>query len=293
MTAMLEIRLQIDRTASGGATLLRAIDIVDRRPNVGAALAGLAAPAALDLIGRLYGICGSAQRLAARLALCAAGREDRPPEPAMHDAVRRERVQEHAWRLLVDWPRAVGMPADTARLRAVLAELASADSLERSGRRLQSLLADLSTVPHAGIDTLLAAIAAREARVRTDDATRPVSTRVASRAEALRRELASWTGEAAPPPAAGTAQAMAPGMGRSEVATARGPLSHEVRLQADRVAQWDIVVPTDRHFASDGPLPQLIAGIHADDDAGYREAASDCVRALDPCVEWNVEVRHA
>lgn len=77
------------------------------RPRASAVLRGLAAGEALALVPRLFALCGRAQAAAARAALAAAGE---PAPPADDDgAVLREAAQEHLWRVLRDWPRALGV----------------------------------------------------------------------------------------------------------------------------------------------------------------------------------------
>lgn len=77
------------------------------RPRASAVLRGLAAGEALALVPRLFALCGRAQAAAARAALAAAGE----PVPTADDegAVLREAAQEHLWRVLRDWPRALGL----------------------------------------------------------------------------------------------------------------------------------------------------------------------------------------
>jgi hypothetical protein len=71
------------------------------------------------------------------------------------------------------------------------------------------------------------------------------------------------------------------GVGRA--LTARGPLFHRVRLDAGgRVADWQLLSPTDWHVADDGLLAVLL---HRDRDAG--EVALS-VSAVDPCAPWSL-----
>lgn len=71
-------------------------------------LAGQSAPDAIHRLRRLFSLCGHAQAAAGRAALVAAG-ADLPPlagRPVLLEA-----AQEHLWRLLRDWPRKLGQPA--------------------------------------------------------------------------------------------------------------------------------------------------------------------------------------
>jgi hypothetical protein len=80
-------------------------------PAASALLAGQTPAAALAMLSRLYAVCGRAQRACAEFALDAAGAA--PPLAAQRRAelaraVATEAVQEHLWRLLLDWPRQLG-----------------------------------------------------------------------------------------------------------------------------------------------------------------------------------------
>ena len=81
-------------------------------PAAGPLLVGQTPAAALAILSRLYSICGRAQRACAELALAAAG-ADVPLGPQrraeLARAVTTEAVQEHLWRLLLDWPRQLGV----------------------------------------------------------------------------------------------------------------------------------------------------------------------------------------
>jgi hypothetical protein len=91
------------------------IDVRSRTPQPAPVLVGLAPAAVGAVLARLYAICGAAQRACAELALAAA--EGRPLPPERHErlatAVIDEAVQEHLWRLWLDWPTLLALPART------------------------------------------------------------------------------------------------------------------------------------------------------------------------------------
>ncbi len=60
------------------------------------------------MVPMLYSVCGGAQRAAASAALAAAGAQDIASGPADGSGVVLETVQEYFWRLLIDWPQAMG-----------------------------------------------------------------------------------------------------------------------------------------------------------------------------------------
>lgn len=101
--------LDIDIGWAAGA--IERVELRSHRPDTSRVLPGRTPDEALALLGRLYTVCGRAQRAAAEFALGAAlGRSptvERRAELLRACAI--EAVQEHLWRLLVDWPRALGL----------------------------------------------------------------------------------------------------------------------------------------------------------------------------------------
>jgi hypothetical protein len=68
-------------------------------------LEGQTAAQAQDLAGRLFAVCGHAQRAAAQAAWAAASGSLEQEQLDRHDrAVTLESAREHLWRLMVDWP---------------------------------------------------------------------------------------------------------------------------------------------------------------------------------------------
>src|SRR5690242_15069828 len=65
------------------------------------------------MVPRLFSICGGAQRAAASAALAAAGSEGIMATASDGRSVVLETVQEYFWRLLIDWPQAMGRHALT------------------------------------------------------------------------------------------------------------------------------------------------------------------------------------
>ncbi|HYG66664.1 MAG TPA: hypothetical protein VD838_03360, partial [Anaeromyxobacteraceae bacterium] len=83
------------------------------RPRAADLLVARTPAEALELVPRLHAICGHAQTAAARGALAAAG-AGLPPVEGSGARVLLEEAQEHLWRLLRDWPEALGVPAGAA-----------------------------------------------------------------------------------------------------------------------------------------------------------------------------------
>jgi len=78
------------------------------------------------------------------------------------------------------------------------------------------------------------------------------------------------------------------GIGTGTVETARGRLTHGVRLEGGRIADYRIEAPTDWNFAADGPLARGLSGAFADN--GLPERAGMLVTALDPCVSCTISI---
>jgi hypothetical protein len=99
-----------------------AVEIRSSRPQVAQRLmAGRTAAEAADLAGRVFTLCGQAQRHAAEAA-CEAAAGARPAAARVAERaarVRAELAREHAWRLLLDWPRQAGVAPDTEALLAL------------------------------------------------------------------------------------------------------------------------------------------------------------------------------
>ncbi len=135
MSTSLEGRIDIRLTRKGAA--VAGVEICSSRPQFAQKLmAGRGPEEAAGLAGLVFSLCGKAQTAAARTACEAA----LGIEPAMEVRQRRERevlvelAQEHAWRLLLNWPEQAGRTPDMPsllKLRQAAAEPARfADALE-------------------------------------------------------------------------------------------------------------------------------------------------------------------
>lgn len=115
--------------------------IASSRPQVAQRLmAGRSPTEAAGLAGTIFTLCGKAQRIAAEAA-CAAALGETPDAQtvlARQRKVLAEMAQEHAWRLLLDWPARQGMAADPARL---LVMRRAGEDAEAFADRLESVLA--------------------------------------------------------------------------------------------------------------------------------------------------------
>lgn len=106
------------------------VDLDGRRPIQAArVLEGRAVESALETLPLLYRLCGTAQSVAGLRAVeaaigCATGASSRSGRSLL---VACEALEQSLWRILLDWPRCIGRPADElalARLRKRIAALA-------------------------------------------------------------------------------------------------------------------------------------------------------------------------
>jgi len=86
-----------------------ATDISSTRPLAAKLLKGKTPAQVAQIVPLLFSVCGRAQGAAASVALLAARREKSPSVTAMERAIVCEALQEHLWRLMLDWPNLLGM----------------------------------------------------------------------------------------------------------------------------------------------------------------------------------------
>jgi len=109
------------------------LDVTSTRPPAARILKGMTGTQAVTLVPNLFSLCGRAQGLAARLAWDAA-RSGAEVAPTFHPAVAAEATVEHLWRLWVDWPQQLGLPAHLPLLavwrRRLMADVGALSSPE-------------------------------------------------------------------------------------------------------------------------------------------------------------------
>jgi uptake hydrogenase large subunit len=94
---------------------LRQVGVRASRPPAARLLRGLPVGEARALVPRLFSLCGKAQAAVAGAALAAASGEAIAVDTV---AARREAIQEHLWRLLLDWPQLLQKPPAAADFAA-------------------------------------------------------------------------------------------------------------------------------------------------------------------------------
>lgn len=81
--------------------------------------------------------------------------------------------------------------------------------------------------------------------------------------------------------------------GLARVETARGVLLHRIELDAERVARYVIVAPTEWNFHPQGAFVQEIVGCAVSSRVHAEASARSLGLALDPCVAYEVEIEDA
>lgn len=317
----------------------------------------------LQIVPLLFGVCGRAQGAAADAAMQAAQRKEWRACATTERTIACEALQEHLWRVMLDWPRLLGLAPQEERfagwyamLRKIAAEelemaiflreferdwlgtsaaswqsMDNYQALQTWCRNTESpaahLLAKLAereqgiSVSESRLLPAWSAAAAQQAcagRWNADFAARPDWQGGAAetgawayyadspllndvwrqrRSRALTRLLARvWdvlelAGGSAPVrlDAASTAE----GEGIAVVRTARGLLMHYVHLAAERVTDYAIVAPTEWNFHPAGAFAQDLRGIKECDIGHMQQLAHIEALSLDPCVAYEIEVRHA
>lgn len=322
-----ELGIHARLLASGNGVRLDGLEVMLYRPVVSRLFIAQPARTVLQLVPYLYTLCTHAQCAASRAVLTAVGVTGLPPED--DHRLWLELLHENFWRLLLDWPLALGLPQER---EAFIAWRTRPRSRENDIAATRLLLAQT-------LDTLaercLAALAARwygDGEVAAIHAA--ATARFVPPALTPADWLPCWQGltpdlPPLPPPASvvaaycqrlamtrHAAQALvagAPfpvaavhdgsGLAVSQVWTARGVLTHAVELMAvrmsgdiDLVRRYSVWAPTDRHFADSSALLHLLAAAPAsgaDSAEPLQQQLTQAILALDPCLPYTLEWNHA
>ena len=89
-------------------------------------------------------------------------------------------------------------------------------------------------------------------------------------------------------PTAGTQKER--GIGLAQVETGRGRLVHRVRVEADRIAQYQIIAPAEWNFHPKGVVASGLIGCRFSKKEGFIQTASQWVKAIDPFVEADIKM---
>lgn len=85
--------------------------------------------------------------------------------------------------------------------------------------------------------------------------------------------------------------ASADGAGLAQTEASRGRLIHRAELAAGRICAYRIVAPTEWNFHPQGLVPQALTGSPA--TAHLPAQIEALLRAVDPCVDFNLALEHA
>lgn len=83
------------------------------------------------------------------------------------------------------------------------------------------------------------------------------------------------------------------GNGLAVVRSARGLLLHQVRLESGRVANWQVVAPTEWNFHPAGSLVSGLLGLGFPEPHLCERWVRAQLVSLDPCVEYGIGIHHA
>jgi hypothetical protein len=260
----------------------------------------------------LYTLCAHAQRTVAQAALAAA--QDELPRPADSHELWLEVLHENLWRLLLDWPPALGLPPEKDAFIAWRNGRHNDDCLEKT----QSLLAetlrplaekcleklvdpeasccfygrgnhDISPAPALLPQPWLDYWQGTTAQMPAPPT--PPSISAVYRARLVEVETAvKALADAAPFP---VAAAGGEGWGVAQALTARGVLTHAVHLDEGKVVNYRVQAPTDSFFADAAALSSLLASLQFDSLDQARQALNRAILALDPCLPYEVELQNA
>ncbi|MEA1648454.1 hypothetical protein UAJ10_05440 [Nitrospirillum sp. BR 11164] len=295
------------------------------RGDITGLLAAVPAKRVPAVVRTLFAVCAHAQGHAAELAVEAALGLEAAPETLAEREIKTwtEVVREHGLRISLDWARLLGEAPDLPRARAFVALSATDDPAELITDAVTGLCPErwlamtstgelarwagagrtvaarfIATLFDAAMLTSLGAVdpgslAARHAGhpllARALPAGSLIAYHVARLIDLCRvpaRLNALRTGDTALFRGLSTG----PGLGMASVPCARGTLVHEVGVVAGRVERYRILSPTDRVFAPGGWAERQVQGLCAWPTADRARGAEVMMLALDPCVDYAVEV---
>ncbi|MBL8429541.1 MAG: hypothetical protein JNJ95_06600 [Dechloromonas sp.] len=291
---------------------LHNISVELRRPSLDQLFVGQVPDAVAKTLPYLFTVCAHAQRAAAHAAVTAA--LDEEPRLFVSEELWTEVLHENLWRLLLDWPPALGLHADTDAFVAWRNAPQGAEFLAATRKVLHAcvrpmaekcleMLVDRSTEEVAPDDGALSVQApvplAPEAWLaywQGYSSLMPVmpvpdsirSAFLARLAETLAAADALANG--APFPVAGAGGA---GWGVGQTLTSRGVLTHAIHVVEGRVARYRVQSPTDTYFADASALSSLLGKLQFASADQARRVLNQAILALDPCVPFILECKDA
>lgn len=278
-----------------------AVDL--QRPTVTRLFIDQLPEAVVKTVPYLFTLCAHAQRAAAQAALAVA--QDKVPRVADSAELWIEVLHENLWRLLLDWPPALGLPPEKDAFIAWRAARNSEECLAVTQRLLAETLqplfekclkklADRSIVendrppalaPAAWLDYWQGLSDAMPAMPQPHSIRSVLMARLAEVEAALAGLAAN-----APFP---LATAGGEGWGVAQTLTARGVLTHAAHVVDGKVASYRVQAPTDGYFADAAALSSLLGNLEFASLDQAKQALNQAILALDPCLPYEVELNDA
>lgn len=286
--------------------ILRDIAVDLQRPWVTRLFIGQLPDVVIKTVPYLFTLCANAQRVAAQAAVnVALGETPRTPD---HAELWVEVLHENLWRLLLDWPVAVGLPAAKDAFIAW-----------RSGRNGDDVVASTAKLIETVLKPVAEACLERLTGSGGDETHQPQGTPVLAPDD----WLAYWQGMQAQMPIQplpesvsaiyrfrlrevdaalnalqtgrpfAIASAGGAGWGVGQTLTARGVLTHAVHVEDGKVVRYRVQAPTDSLFADARVLSALLANRRFLTLDQARQGLDQAILAVDPCLPYVVELHDA
>ena len=289
---------------------LKALAVDLQRPALSRLFIGQPPAQVAKTIPHLYSLCAEAQGAVARAALQAAGAE--LTLAANDQRLWIEFLHENLWRLLLDWPVALGVAPEKAAFVAWRAARHGPSVAVETGNLFDQVLLPLAekclkilvhrSIQEAPLGDSIQAVSPvfnpadwlafwRSSAASSPPSLPPVSvsaayqarlSAVAEAVEALR------DGHVYPMLAAGE-----DGLGVAQIRTARGVLTHAAELAGGVVSRYQVWAPTDVFFQDETALSALLAGQTWGNLDQMRQGLNQAILALDPCLPYVMELNDA
>ncbi|UAB77844.1 hypothetical protein INR77_13850 [Erythrobacter sp. SCSIO 43205] len=284
-------------------------------------LVGKPAELVPDLLGSLFAVCPSAQQLAARLAIAENGGSKLSDKEiaSMMRSVRFETIREHCVRILLDWPLALEeepprsalaqiinltRDGDAARLAFHIEEAIFECSAENwlAIETLDELVDWINQADNAAARYVHDGLRAEKLALEIGDALPPLLDKYRSMpvVMALRDnpvlachiarliDLATLVCEIK----SGDCDASRKQLSDTKsVSCSRGELVHHVSIADAVISSYEIRSPTDTVFGIGGLGEKWLEQVSKTSPERRIDIAHSVMRALDPCVEFAIEVR--
>jgi hypothetical protein len=273
------------------------------RPQVTRLFVGKTPGMVAKTVPLLYSVCSQAQRLAAQAALDGAAHGS--SGPVSDSNLWTEMLHESLWRVMLDWPPALGLPAAKEAFVAWRSACHGSHAAAVTEQLVGDLVLDLSKkclerMPVAEDDCIDEVVPLDPEKwlnsiLRNNEPapalSPPKSIRSAYRARIAQLQRASVAlASKAPFP---VAFASAQSWGVAQVATARGVLTHAAQVVNGCVTAYRVCAPTDAFFADRSALLAMLQGRTFSSAQDAKSAMGLAVLALDPCVPYETEVSDA